>query len=58
MATVTWTEWLLLVPLSTYALAAAGYGARGEWGLAVVYAAYAAANGGLIWAALAGRAGG
>lgn len=55
MPALTWTEWLLLVPALAYVTAGTGYAARGEWGFAVAYWAYALANGGLIAAALAGR---
>ena len=42
---VTWTEWLLVAPAACYVAATCGYAARGEWGFALAYLAYATADG-------------
>ena len=52
---MTTAEWVLLGPAACYTGAAILYGARGEWGWAIAYLAYATANVGLISAAVAGR---
>jgi len=49
---MTWTEWLLIVPAICYIIAGVGYAAKGNWGFAVTYMAYATAIGGMILAAI------
>ena len=52
---MTWVEALPALTGFAYVLAAVGYWRQGQRGLAVAYAGYAAANVGLVMAAVAGR---
>jgi hypothetical protein len=45
---VSWSFWLILVPTGCYGVAAAVYGTKGNWPLAITYAGYAFANCGLL----------
>lgn len=46
------SEWLIAACGAAYAVTAADLMLRGQYGLALTFAAYAVANVGLVWAAL------
>lgn len=52
---MTWVEAMPALTGLAYVVASVGYWRQGERGLAVAYAGYAAANVGLIWAAVSAR---
>lgn len=52
---MAWPELFPAVTGLLYVGASVAYGHAGQPGLALAYAAYAAANVGLIWAAIEGR---
>lgn len=52
---MTWVEGLPILTGVAYAVAAVAYAHRGEWPWAAMYAGYAFANVGLVWAAASSR---